>query len=193
MTSMMFWPCLALASGGAPVKMESSQTQLGSFLERCHLCKKWIGDNDVYILCDAGTNDVDDVLAMFGSGERWCSGENGELSDTAWEFLGKMPSLQKGPNHVLPKLPNLAPAPLAIPDIPTIESSQYIPPLPQSSDHRGSKRLFHIDAKLFSFSFDGGMSDLYAIHETCRDVKSSIWVGHRGMEWILTCLADIRD
>ena len=26
-----------------------------------------------------------------------------------------------------------------------------------------------------------------------RDVKSSIWAGRRGMEWILTCFADIRD
>ena len=49
MTSMMFWPCLALASGGAPLEMKSSQTQLRSFLERCHLCKKWISDNDVYM------------------------------------------------------------------------------------------------------------------------------------------------
>ena len=48
-TPMMFRPCLAPVSGGAPVKMESSQTQLRSFLERCHLCKKWIGDNDVYM------------------------------------------------------------------------------------------------------------------------------------------------
>ena len=46
---MMFLPCMAPASGGAPLKMESSQPQLGSFLERCHLCKKWIGDNDVYM------------------------------------------------------------------------------------------------------------------------------------------------
>ena len=48
-TPMMFWPCLALVSGGASVKMESSHTQLRSFLERCHLCKKWIDDNDVYM------------------------------------------------------------------------------------------------------------------------------------------------
>ena len=92
----------------------------------------------------------------------------------------------------MPKLPNLAPAPLAKPDIPTIETSQNILPKPLFSDH-GGKRLFRIDAKLFSFSFDGGRSNLYAIHETRRDVKSCIHVRYRGIEWILTCLADVRD
>nr|POE73165.1 protein mard1 [Quercus suber] len=57
---MMFWPCMAPTSGGAPVKMKSSQPQLGSFLERCHLCKKWIGDNDVY---------------MYGNLQAFCSSE----------------------------------------------------------------------------------------------------------------------
>ena len=93
----------------------------------------------------------------------------------------------------MPKLPNLAPTPLAKPDIPTIETSQNIPPKPLSSDHGGIKRLFRIDAKLFSLSFDEGRFDSYAIHETRRDVKSCIHVGHRGIEWIITCLADIRD
>ena len=92
----------------------------------------------------------------------------------------------------MPKLHNLAPAPLAKPDIATIETSQNIPPKPLFSDH-GGKRLFRIDAKLFSFSFDRGRSDSYAIHETCRDVKSPIHVGYRGIEWILTCLVDVRD
>ena len=75
------------------------------------------------------------------------------------------PPLQ-GSNHVLPKPHNLAPAPLAIPDIPTIETSQNIPLIPQSLDHGGSKRSFRIDAKKISFSFDGGQFDSYAIHET---------------------------
>ena len=44
----------------------------------------------------------------------------------------------------------------------------------------------------FSFSFDGGRSDSYAIHETHRNVKITIWVGRRGIEWLLTCLEDIR-
>ena len=34
---------------------------------------------------------------------------------------------------------------------------------------------------------------MYAIHETRQGVKNSIWIGRRGMEWILTCLVDIRD
>lgn len=34
---------------------------------------------------------------------------------------------------------------------------------------------------------------MYAIHESCRNVKSTIWVGHKGIEWILSCFADIRD
>ena len=112
------------------------------------------------------------------------------LPSSIWNF----PYLYTPPSSLpSPKLPNPAPAPLAIPDIPTIETPQYIPPIPQSSIHGSSKRSFCIDAKLFSFSFDKGRSDSYAIHETRRDVKNSIWVGHRGMEWILTCLADIRD
>ena len=77
-------------------------------------------------------------------------------------------------------MPNSAPAPLALPDTPTIVTPQNIPPKPQSSVHGGSKRSFRIDAKLFSLSFDlggGGWSDSYAIHETRQDVKSPIWVG----------------
>ena len=31
------------------------------------------------------------------------------------------------------------------------------------------------------------------MHETRRTVKSSIRVGHRGIEWLLTCLEDIQD
>ena len=105
------------------------------------------------------------------------------LPSTVWDFPISLspssifafptPPLQ-GSNHVLPKLPNLAPTPSAIPDIPTIETSQNIPSIPQSSDHGGSKRSFRINAKLFSFSFDGGWFDLYAMHETRWNVKSSI-------------------
>ena len=99
----------------------------------------------------------------------------------------------QGANQALPKQLILVPAPLTIPSSPSIETSQNIPSKSQSSVVGGSKKLFHIDAKLFSFSFDGGRFDSYAIHETRRNVKSSIWVGRRGMEWILTCLDDIRD
>lgn len=39
----------------------------------------------------------------------------------------------------------------------------------------------------------GGRSNSYAIHENRRNVRSSIWVGRRGMEWIISCFSDIRD
>ena len=99
----------------------------------------------------------------------------------------------QGPNQVLPKKPTLVPAPFTTPSFPTIETSLNIPPKPISSVSGGSKSSFHIDAKHFSFSFDGGRSDSYSLLETHRNVKSSIWVGHKGLEWILTCLEDIRD
>ena len=57
----------------------------------------------------------------------------------------------------------------------------------------GRKAFVCIDAKLFSFSFDDRRSDSYAIHESRRNVMSSIWVGRKGNEWILSCFADIRD
>ena len=57
----------------------------------------------------------------------------------------------------------------------------------------GRKIPFCIDAKLFSFSFNGGRHDSYAIHESSRHVKHTIWVGRKGLEWILSCFADIHD
>nr|POE62223.1 hypothetical protein CFP56_39549 [Quercus suber] len=45
----------------------------------------------------------------------------------------------------------------------------------------------------FFSSLPWGRSNSFALHETHRGVKSFIWVGRRGMEWILICLADIRD
>ena len=91
------------------------------------------------------------------------------------------------------KQPTLVLAPVTIPSLPSIGTPHIIPPKPLSSVLGCSKRSFHIDAKRFSFSFDGGRSDSYALHETRRNVKSSIWVGRRGLEWILTCLEDIQD
>ena len=61
------------------------------------------------------------------------------------------------------------------------------------SGHGGRKSSFRIDAKLFSFSFNGGRHDSYAVHESSRHVKHTIWVGHKGLEWILSSYADIRD
>ena len=55
----------------------------------------------------------------------------------------------------------------------------------------GRKIPFRIDAKFFSFSFNGGQHDSYAIHESSRHVKHTIWVGRKGLEWILSCFVDI--
>lgn len=57
----------------------------------------------------------------------------------------------------------------------------------------GSKGSFRIDTKVFSLSFDGGQADSYAIHESRQNIKRSIWVGRKGLEWILSCFANIRD
>ena len=34
---------------------------------------------------------------------------------------------------------------------------------------------------------------MYAIHESSLHVKHTIWVGRKGLEWILSCFVDIRD
>ena len=57
----------------------------------------------------------------------------------------------------------------------------------------GSKGYFRIDSKSFSFSFDGGRADSYAIHESRRNIKNSFWLSRKGLKWILSCFADIRD
>ena len=48
------------------------------------------------------------------------------------------------------------------------------------------------DSKTFSFTFDGRRVDSYAVHKSHWNFKSSIWLGHKGLEWILSCFADIR-
>ena len=57
----------------------------------------------------------------------------------------------------------------------------------------GGKGAFRIDSKTFSFSFDGGQADSYAIHESRQNFQSSIWMGRKGLEWILSRFANIRD
>ena len=57
----------------------------------------------------------------------------------------------------------------------------------------GCKGSFRIDSKNFSFSFDGGRAESYAIHESRQNIKNSIWLSRKGMKWILSCFADIRD
>lgn len=50
-------------------------------------------------------------------------------------------------------------------------------PIPKGNGSGGSKGNFHIDAKHFSLSLDGGRPYPYTIHESKCSVKSSIWVG----------------
>ena len=64
---------------------------------------------------------------------------------------------------------------------------------PTLLDHGGRKIPFSIDAKFFSFPFNGGRHDSYAINESNWHVKHTIWVGRKGLEWILSCFVDIRD
>jgi len=45
----------------------------------------------------------------------------------------------------------------------------------------GSKGYFRIDSKSFSFSFDGGRADSYAIHESRRNIKNSVWLSRKGL------------
>ena len=87
--------------------------------------------------------------------------------------------------------PSLFPV-ISLPKTDTKPASNLITS-PTVSVQGGRKIPFHIDAKLFSFSFNGGRHDSYAIHKSSRHVKHNIWVGHKGLEWILACFADIRD
>ena len=64
---------------------------------------------------------------------------------------------------------------------------------PSPQGRGGSFCPFRIDSKTFSFSFDGGRADSYAIHECRRNINSSVWMSRKGLEWILACFADIRD
>ena len=77
----------------------------------------------------------------------------------------------------LPKKPSV-PTPPLLPDISlskldTKPISHLNTSLPLS-DHGGRKVSFHINAKFFSFSFNGGWPDLYAIHESSWHVKHII-------------------
>ena len=66
-------------------------------------------------------------------------------------------------------------------------------PKPSPQGKGGSNGSFHIDSKTFSFSFDSGRADPYAIHESCRNFKNSVWMTRKGLDWILSCFVDIRD
>ena len=57
----------------------------------------------------------------------------------------------------------------------------------------GAARVFFIlMQKKFYFPLTAG-SLTHMLFMRIRNIKSSIWVGHKGMEWILSCFANIRD
>ena len=66
-------------------------------------------------------------------------------------------------------------------------------PKPSPHVRRGSIGSFRIDSKTFSFSFDGGRVDSYAILESRQNFKSFVWLSRKGMKWVLSCFTDIRD
>uniref|UniRef100_A0A7N2KSK3 Uncharacterized protein n=1 Tax=Quercus lobata TaxID=97700 RepID=A0A7N2KSK3_QUELO len=83
-------------------------------------------------------------------------------------------------NISLTPLPNNVPLPISVPKL----SPQV---------RGGSIGSFRIDSKSFSFSFDGGRADSYAIHESRWNFKSSVRLSRKGMKWVLSCFVDIRD
>nr|POE73853.1 hypothetical protein CFP56_26831 [Quercus suber] len=105
-------------------------------------------------------------------------------------------SLTTPPQSNLPLQPSLLPrptttiSPTPLPNIlPLLDTA--LKPFPQNRG--GSKGSFCIDSKTFSFSFDGGRADFYAIHESHWNIKSSVWLSRKGLKWILSCFADICD
>ena len=71
--------------------------------------------------------------------------------------------------------------------------SPFLALKPSPQGRGGSICPFRIDSKTFSFSFDGGRADSYAIHECRWNINSSVWMSRKGLEWILACFVDIRD
>ena len=92
-----------------------------------------------------------------------------------------------------PSVPTPPPVPVISLPKTVIKLVSNLDTSPSLSDHGGRKSPFRIDAKLFSFSFNGGRHDSYVVHESSRHVKHTIWVGRKGLEWILSCFADIWD
>ena len=81
-----------------------------------------------------------------------------------------------------------SPTPLSI-KLPSPISALKLSP----QGREGNNGSFRIDSKTFSFSFDGGLADSYNIHECRWNIRSSVWMGRKGLEWILSCFADIRN
>nr|POE68712.1 hypothetical protein CFP56_17592 [Quercus suber] len=76
---------------------------------------------------------------------------------------------------------------------PTLLPNKLPPPSSAPQGRGGGNSAFRIDSKTFSFSFDDGWADSYAIHKGRRNFKNYVWMGRKGLEWLLSCFADIRD
>ncbi|KAF3973051.1 hypothetical protein CMV_003495 [Castanea mollissima] len=102
-------------------------------------------------------------------------------------------SLNTPPPSVLPLQPQVWPRSITTVSPTPLPNSLPPPPKLTPQGRGGSNGSFRIDSKTFSFSFDDGQTDSYAIHESRRNFKSSVCLGRKGLEWILSCFADIRD
>ena len=76
------------------------------------------------------------------------------------------------------------------PHMPFIHKSKHTKPQPKSSEVRGNS--FRIDSKKFSLGFDGGRVDSYHIMETKTKFQGSMWLGKRGLRWMLGEMGKMR-
>ncbi|KAF3947876.1 hypothetical protein CMV_026057 [Castanea mollissima] len=102
-------------------------------------------------------------------------------------------SLNIPPPSILPLQPQVWPRSVTTASSSPLPNSLPLPPKFSPQSKGGSNGSFRIDSKTFSFSFVDGQADSYAIHERRRNFKSSVCLGRKGLEWILSCFADIRD
>ena len=115
-----------------------------------------------------------------------------------YHFLGPphTTSLTTPPPFDLPLQPPLLPRPTTTLLPFPLPNKSLLPittlkPSPQANG--GCKGSFRVDSKTFSFYFDGGRAEYYAIHESRRNIKNFIWLSRKGLKWILLCFADICD
>ncbi|KAF3963647.1 hypothetical protein CMV_011983 [Castanea mollissima] len=102
-------------------------------------------------------------------------------------------SLNIPPPSILPLQPQVWPGSVTTASSSPLPNGLPLPPKFSPQSKGGSNGSFRIDSKTFSFSFVDGQADSYVIHERRRNFKSSVCLGRKGLEWILSCFADIRD
>ncbi|KAF3973645.1 hypothetical protein CMV_002939 [Castanea mollissima] len=102
-------------------------------------------------------------------------------------------SLNIPPPSILPLQPQIWPRSVTTDSSLPLPNSLPLPPKSSPLSKGGSNGSFRIDSKTFSFSFVDGQADSYVIHERRRNFKSSVCLGRKGLVWILSCFADIRD